>query len=60
MPLFIQIYLFFSVVLISLNLFIGAFNLDVKFKFCCEGLVLLDVLWAVYTLVCIIIIAFIH
>lgn len=59
MTLFIQIYIWFSIVLIPLNFFIGVFDLDVKFKACCVGLVALDVLWVICTLVCVIM-AFIY
>ena len=59
MALFIQTYLFFSTVLIPLNFFIGIFDLDIKFKACCVGITVLDVLWAICTLVCIIM-AFIY
>lgn len=59
MTLFIQIYLFFSTVLIPLNFFIGIFDLDIKFEACCVGITVLDVLWAIYTLICIIM-AFIY
>ena len=59
MTLFIQKYLFFSLVLIPLNFFVGIFDLDIKFEACCVGITVLDVLWAIYTLVCIIM-AFIY
>ena len=59
MTLFIQIYLFFSTVLIPLNFFVGIFDLDIKFEACCVGLAALDVLWVICTLVCIIM-AFIY
>jgi hypothetical protein len=59
MTLFIQTYLVLSIVLIPLNFFIDIFDLDIKFKACCVGITVLDVLWAICTLVCIIM-AFIY
>lgn len=59
MTLFIQIYLFFSLVLIPLNFFVGIFDLDIKFEACFVGITVLDVLWTICTLICIIM-AFIY
>lgn len=59
MTLFIQIYLWFSIVLIPLIFFVSIFDLDIKFEACCVGITVLDVLWTICTLVCVIM-AFIY
>lgn len=55
MVLFIQIYMWFSIIIAPLNLIISILDLDVKFKACCVGIIVLDVLWAIGALVCVII-----
>lgn len=55
MVLFIQIYMWFSIIITPLNFIISILDLDVKFKAFCAGIIALDVLWMVYTFACVII-----
>lgn len=55
MVLFIQIYIWFSIIITPLNLLAGVLNLNVKFKAFYIEIIALDVLWAIGALVCVII-----
>lgn len=55
MVLFIQIYMWFSIIITPLNFIISILDLDVKFKTFYAGIIALDVLWLVCALVCVII-----
>lgn len=59
MVLFTQIYMWFSIILPVLNFIISIVDLDIKSKTCFIVSIILNVLWAICTLVCIIM-AFIY